>query len=118
VIGVDTHYETVNKTIEKVMPNPPIKFYTLIVKPKGRKRKRVKNTDVDPSNGITVLMQEQTVWNNQITHIRVCAESLFGLVKLKWKKLSFVFFKDLVQQNYFVFIIIRVFNYVLDKKYF
>jgi hypothetical protein len=77
MIVVDTHYEIANKTIEKVMPNPPIKFYTLIAKPKGKKHKKVKNTNIDPSNRIVVLTQEQTTWNNRIAHIRVCVESLF-----------------------------------------
>jgi hypothetical protein len=55
VIVVNTHYETANKTIEKVMPNPPVKFYTLIAKPRGKKHKKVKNTNINPSNGIIVL---------------------------------------------------------------
>jgi hypothetical protein len=43
----------------------------------------VKNTIVDSSDGIAVLMREQTAWNNRITHIRVCVKSTFGLMKLK-----------------------------------
>jgi hypothetical protein len=33
----DIYYKTTNKTIEKVMPNLPVKFYTLITKPKKKK---------------------------------------------------------------------------------
>jgi hypothetical protein len=56
----NTHYETVNKTIKKVMPNPSIKFYILIAKPRGKKCKKVKNANVDLSNRIAMLTQEQT----------------------------------------------------------
>jgi hypothetical protein len=56
VIVVDTYYETAKKTIEKVMPNPPVKFYTLITKPREKKYKKVKNTDVDLNDRIIVLM--------------------------------------------------------------
>jgi hypothetical protein len=40
------------------MPNPPVKFYTLIAKPNRKKRKRVKNIDVDLNDRIVVLMWE------------------------------------------------------------
>jgi hypothetical protein len=61
MIVVNMHYETANKTIKIVIPNLPIKFYILIVKSKGRKYKKVKNTNVDPSDRMAVLTQEQTI---------------------------------------------------------
>jgi hypothetical protein len=118
MIMANMYYEIANKMIKKVIPNLLIKFYTLIAKSKGRKCKKVKNTNVNLSNRIAVLTQEQTTWNNQIAHIRVRVESPFGLVKLILKGLKSIFFKNLVQQDYFVFIIIKVFNYVINKKYF
>jgi hypothetical protein len=70
------HYETANKTIEKVMPNPPVKFYTLIAKPKRRKYKKVKNINIDLSNRIIVLMN--------CTYSSMCRKSIWvGKVKMK-----------------------------------
>jgi hypothetical protein len=56
MIVVNIYYETANKTIEKVMPNLPVKFYTLIAKPRGKKCKKVKNTNVNPNDRIILLM--------------------------------------------------------------
>jgi hypothetical protein len=47
--------------IEKVISNLPIKFYTPITKPKRKKHKKVKNTNVDLSNRIAMLTQKQTI---------------------------------------------------------
>jgi hypothetical protein len=55
----------------------------MIVKPRGKKYKRVKNTNEHWCNRIAVLTQKQTIWNNWIAHIRAYVESPFGLVKLK-----------------------------------
>jgi hypothetical protein len=65
------------------MPNSPIKFYTLIAKPRKKKHKKVKNININPSNRIVVLTQEQTAWNNRIAHIQTCEKIPFGLVNLK-----------------------------------
>jgi hypothetical protein len=56
IIIVNMHYEIAIKTIEKVIPNPLVKFYTLITKSRKKKHKKMKNTNVNPSNRIAVLM--------------------------------------------------------------
>jgi hypothetical protein len=112
-IIINTHYKTANRVIKEVYPNSLVKFFTPITKPRGRKRKRVENIEEDISVGATTLTAEQETWNKRVAHVRARVESLFGLIKAKWKSLDTVFFGDVEQHNCFVQIVVAVHNYLL-----
>jgi hypothetical protein len=57
--SLQTHYETANRMIKEVYSNSSMKFFILIVKPRGRKRKRVENIKEDISTDVTTLIAEQ-----------------------------------------------------------
>ena len=57
-ILADTHYETANWTLIKQNENPGVKFYYPYIKPRRRKRKRVKGFENNVSYNETSLTKE------------------------------------------------------------
>jgi Glu-tRNA(Gln) amidotransferase subunit E-like FAD-binding protein len=64
-IIADTHYEIANQVIKEVYPNSLVKFFTLIIKPRRKKQKRVENIKEDISVGATTLIAKQETRTNK-----------------------------------------------------
>jgi hypothetical protein len=110
-IIADTHYELGNRIMKRNGHEKHVIFYTLIAKPRGRKKKILEEFRNDLSYQMSGLTKAQKTWNNAIRHVRARVESPFGLIKKKWESLAKPFFENEDQHSYLVFIAVATHNY-------
>jgi hypothetical protein len=115
-IIADTHYELGNKLMKRFGHEKEVVFYTSIAKPRGRKKKALKELPVDTSSQLSGLSKEQETWNKRHRHVRSWVESPFGLLKTKWKGLDNPFFENEEQQTFLLFLAVATHNYQIEHS--